>query len=71
MSIRTEFGFADPDSVACTLQVTMTLKEWKALRAVLDANMNDTIYYFKASISNVVEQAEKRFWKYESVLQKE
>ena len=71
MSISTTFGFTEPDKVACTLAVTMSLREWKELRHALDANMNDTIYYFKASISSVIEKAEEKFFKYETAIGKE
>lgn len=70
MTISTQFGFSDPDKVACTLAVTMTLKEWKFLRSRLDANDSGSIYYFKASIAGVIEKAEQKFFVYESALEK-
>lgn len=64
MSMTTQFGFADPERVSCTLAITMPLHEWKALRDTLDANTSDNIYYLKAAIANVIDQAKKQFVAY-------
>ena len=66
MAVKTMFGFDDPDSAVCTMRITMTLKEWKIVRAALDANTADPIYYLKRAINQVVEKAEREFLSYES-----
>jgi len=62
-TLKSNFGITKPDSIECTMELTMTLEAWK----VLSKNMSgasDSVYDLKSSIRKLVAQAEKTFSEY-------
>lgn len=61
--MKANITVSNPDEVAFTLEVTMTLKQWKALRDAIGENGAgaDIGFKFKAAIRDMVYQAQKDF----------
>ncbi len=59
--MRSTFAFTNPDNLECTLNTTMSMKDWKDLRDqlltgnFLSGDLHD-------DITNMVNQAEKVFY---------
>lgn len=52
----------NPDSIKCTLQFTMTLKDWKQIKKTLNTNAAYTELQVMNEIRDLIYQLEKTFY---------
>lgn len=52
----------NPDEIKCTLQFTMTLKDWKQIRKTLRTNMAYTELQVLNEITALVDMLEKTYY---------
>jgi hypothetical protein len=57
-----DFKAAFPDQIKMSMNIVMTLDEWKRLREQLGVNPDYPAWSFQASITDLVRQAEKHFY---------
>jgi hypothetical protein len=57
--VRTTFAITDPDNVSCTMQITMTLAQWKLLRESLNNRYPD--WKIREAIDDLVAKANDSF----------
>lgn len=61
MSVRGACQLTHPDAVECSLTLTMTLAEWKRVRA--DLSVQYPSWAVAALITGLIEDAEKQFYR--------
>jgi hypothetical protein len=54
---------SDPDAINMTMQVTMSLKEWKELRKLMDDDNEywSTASTFSSAVKELIDHAQKHF----------
>jgi len=56
-----KFKASNPDAISMTLEITMSLKDWKALRQQLEVNEHPS-WALAGQIRDLVTHAEKHFY---------
>jgi hypothetical protein len=54
------FRLSEPDKMSATMQITMTVKEWKELRALISDEYPG--WQLNGAITDLIHQAEKVFF---------
>lgn len=67
MAARGNFSLTNPDTVNMTLTITMSVKEWKAIKERLRPSTTDADWQLDDSIRSMIEKANAEFHFYENV----
>lgn len=65
MAAKGSFQLSDPENVDMTLTITMSLREWKAIKDQI-SNRTTAEWHLNNAISGMIEKANKEFNFYES-----
>lgn len=62
--IKSVMTASEPDTINMTMQVTMTLKEWKELRKLMgdDREYWSTASTFSRAVKDLIDHAQKHFY---------
>lgn len=67
MAARGTFSVTQPDKIDMTLTITMSVKEWKVVKAQLNPSASDGQWCLNDSINQILDKANTEFHFYEQV----